>query len=606
MNALKAAIVFMAVVYGWLLALFYSVSLDGITGGLLGYVWVLSGALTLIGTAIDLSWLAIWFPFRLFRPKRYDLVPNELTDQQRAVLAEKRPTVALLMAANGEANSKADCDALTERLAKIVENLILGSCCDSKLIVAFDTDPTKAGNGCVEAERRVIFDAWQLLQSTNPGAEKLLEFREYRDKPANRRSKMGTVELFLDTEGDRFDFIMPLDADSCFPAPNREHPDTVDTLGRLVVTMLEEPRLAMIQCALRVPEYSTILGWLQHLNTRLAVSYHGPLGAAIRAPQLPSYGHNVLFRRQDLQACYQTGIPQQFLSHDYIESSLLSANGRWCIHAYNAASDETPEETTDLYLKRDFRWQRGNAQWTHFLREHPNLPIGVWYALGMGVLAYMLPLCAVVFLVSSASLLCIHGHIIHSSRPEALALVVCVLTGLWGSRLAARVGPIRRDRPKILSELIPAFAVELIVSAPLSIYSGLLFLFAPLVGTKWNIRASRQSEFNFKKAFTVAKMFVPASIVGCWLTAVIWSNIQPSFGSAIILLATISLALSPLTAVLVSMPLPGKDQPKPAAPIDGNELSVAHVNGDCPHPLRRPRGVQPAVLAAGVPEETGG
>ncbi len=565
MLPLKCALAVALLIYGTMcLAFWYVAAASTWTG--LRIVWAIWGTLALMAPSIELAWLLLWFAFRCQPHRQDEFVPLKLDSENTRLLADRAPRVDIIIPANNEASHPDDAKALEDGLYSVACNVAATSICETRIRVLCDTRPSDNTDQqeyeqqfalIQDSERAVIRAVNERIgQRFGGSSPPVVELREYREKPADRRTKQGSIELYLQTETP-CDFILVLDADSSFEEPDPNKPDTVNVLDRLVAPMLREQRLSMIQCAIHVTGSSSVLGWLQRINAKLAVNYHGPLNGNLLAPQQPSYGHNVIFRHRDLVMCYETGIPQAYLSHDYIEAALLAIAGKWCVHTQVVASQERAEESADGYVVRDHRWQKGNAQWMRFILGTPRLPVGVLFFLSMGIINYFLPLAATCFLMASSALLLVEGSVIEdSTTPVGIALVGSVVIALIGPKVAAGVGPHSQHRLK-LRELLGALGLNLLVAPPLSVYAGIGFLCGPLFGTRWRIRASRQTDFNFQKAAYVLQMFVPSGVLGAWLTMMIWPSMSLDIGSSVVLMSTVALVISPLTMLFVSCPLIG-------------------------------------------------
>ncbi len=549
MNRLKVATLLVAVIFAILGAAFLDLGTRNTEFSWIRIAWLVFGVATLFSTAIELACLILWTVDRLLRREAVDLVPARLEPDYESLILHQQPRVALIMPANNEAATRADRTAMHGRLCQIARQAVLCARCDARLIVLFDTDTTSPGHAsAAQWERDVIRGVNREL-----GGE-FCEFREYRQKPGPMRTKQGSIDLFLNQEGVAFDFLFVLDADSCFPESRLQHGGSVDPIDRLVAAMLLNPQLSMIQCSIHIPDYDSILGWSQHLNARIAANYYSPLNQRILGSQLPSYGHNVLLRVSDLTEVYATQIPQQFLSHDYVEAALLARNGRHCIHTQNVTTIELPENTMDGFIDRELRWQRGNAQWAKLLTCE-RLPLAVNWYLTMGILNYLLPLMATMLLFCSAALI-MNGEAVFESDQDAttLLLIGSVVLAIAGPKLAASLGLQHRHR-LTLAELAGLFLISLFICPAQSAFTGLMFAFAPLKRTGWKIRACRSARFGSRDVVFTGMLFVPLSIVGIALSQMVIFHSELNFGNGMVIATTLILAISPLSAALVSIPV---------------------------------------------------
>ncbi|MDQ3515987.1 MAG: hypothetical protein M3403_04350, partial [Gemmatimonadota bacterium] len=250
-----------------------------------------------------------------------------------------------------------------------------------------------------------------------------------------------------------------------------------------------------------------------------------------------------------------TGLPLQYVSHDFIEAAILASMGRWCVYSDAVTSAEAPEDAVDGYLARDQRWARGNSQWMKFLLTRPGLPLGPRIFLLLGVLCYFLPLCATTFLAASVGVIHSHGQILPDAISiSTVALLILVVGALLGPKLLARTGPGSRSRvgPK---DLLVYLFVGTITAPPLMCYSGIFFVMGLVQRGRWNLRPSRHADFNPSKAGHILYRFLPVSMAGAGLLAVVAADLSLTFGDALLVANLLLLIISPVTMLFVSMPL---------------------------------------------------
>jgi len=183
----------------------------------------------------------------------------------------------------------------------------------------------------------------------------------YRNRSAAEGRKPGNLHDWLARFGDSYDTMLVLDADSGFGA---------DRLAQLRARMAAEPRLGLIQSAIRLRPARRRFGAMQRLAARLS----GPVfarGLARLSGDAGNYwGHNALLRvaafREVARLPVLSGAPPfggPVLSHDFIEAAFLRRAG-WAVEITpeSRGSFEDAPETVAAHLRRDRRWAQGNLQ----------------------------------------------------------------------------------------------------------------------------------------------------------------------------------------------------------------------------------------------------
>jgi membrane glycosyltransferase len=229
----------------------------------------------------------------------------------------------------------------------------------------------------------------------------------YRRRAVNSGRKAGNIAEWIGRCGDRYGFMVILDADSVMSG---------ETLLALVAAMEANPRTGIIQTlAIAANRQSTFARALQ-----FAGRLYGPmLGFGSSFWQLGEanyYGHNAIIRVSAFaDHCHLpvlSGRPPlggEILSHDFVEAALIRRGGWyvWLCPELSGSFEELPPNVVD-YAVRDRRWTQGNLQ-------HARL-IGMrglhWMSrlhLGMGIVAFLASPFWLLLLVLSS------GVVIHQS-----------------------------------------------------------------------------------------------------------------------------------------------------------------------------------------------
>jgi len=188
----------------------------------------------------------------------------------------------------------------------------------------------------------------------------------YRRRTLNVKRKPGNIGDFLARWGDRYRYMVVLDADSVM---------TGDALVTMVRLLELAPEIAILQTAPALINAHTLHARVQQFGARL----YGPLFlaglAALQLGESAFWGHNAVLRVAPFMA--HARLPQlrgwglfrgAVLSHDFVEAALLRRAGHeiWLEPGIGGSYEEAPPTLVDE-LTRDRRWVKGNLQHLAFL-----------------------------------------------------------------------------------------------------------------------------------------------------------------------------------------------------------------------------------------------
>jgi membrane glycosyltransferase len=219
----------------------------------------------------------------------------------------------------------------------------------------------------------------------------------YRNRVENTSRKSGNLADFCRQWGDRYRYMIVLDADSLMSG---------DTLLELVARMERNPHVAVIQ----VPPVPVNHKSLFARMIQFAGSLYGRMFAAgLSYWQLGSsnyWGHNAIIRVKPFaDHCGLPSLPGrepfggEILSHDFVEAALLRRSGWhvWLAYDLGGSYEEVPPTLID-YAKRDRRWCQGNLQHSRLVSAFGFRPISrVHFA--MGVMSYAASPLWLIFLI---------------------------------------------------------------------------------------------------------------------------------------------------------------------------------------------------------------
>jgi len=183
----------------------------------------------------------------------------------------------------------------------------------------------------------------------------------YRRRNENTGRKVGNLHDFITKWGNRYDFMIVLDADSILSA---------ETLLAMVREMAADPNLGLLQTVPRLAGGETLFARLQQFAGRV----YGPIVArgvaAWQGDDGNYWGHNAIVRVHAFASA--AGLPTlpgrkpfggAILSHDFVEAALLRRAG-WAVRMLPTL-DGTWEDSPPSLLEaaaRDRRWAQGNIQ----------------------------------------------------------------------------------------------------------------------------------------------------------------------------------------------------------------------------------------------------
>lgn len=210
----------------------------------------------------------------------------------------------------------------------------------------------------------------------------------YRRRRIRLNYKSGNIADFLRRWGQRYRYLVVLDADSLLEA---------EAIVRLVRLMEHRPRAGIIQTSPRLARAETRFAHLQQFANRCYGRIYSAGLAAVQLGDATYWGHNAILRTAPfMRHCGLRRLrgPGLFsgpvLSHDYIESALMGRAGLevWLEPSIAGSFEESPPTLEDDLI-RDRRWCRGNLQHLWLLATLNGLRPVHRLALVTGILCYL-------------------------------------------------------------------------------------------------------------------------------------------------------------------------------------------------------------------------
>ncbi|WP_377047426.1 glucans biosynthesis glucosyltransferase MdoH [Roseibacillus persicicus] len=379
----------------------------------------------------------------------------------------------------------------------------------------------------------------------------------YRHRNHNTGRKAGNVADFCNEYGDRYDFMVVLDADSVM---------TGETLVELRRRMNANPRLGLLQTVPRLVGASSFYGRLQQFSNRV---YGGLFLSGLSYWQGEGgnfWGHNAIIRMKAFKECCGLpllpgpgGLGGEILSHDFVEAGLLRAKG-WEVRLAEdlAGSYEEGPQSLIEAARRDRRWCEGNLQHSTFLLSK-GLRQRTRIHLANGILGYLSSPLWLVLIVLSLLVLGNRGEGPPGGDGVALLLLLYTVALLLVPKLLCFVD-LALDREEVAkyggrSRVFAGGILETfssILLAPINMVFHTQFVIAALLGCKvrWDAQNRDAEGTSWEEAWTVhrAHLFVG---LGLQLLAVFTSGWT---GFLFTLPVTLPLVFSPFLSVCTSRP----------------------------------------------------
>ncbi len=329
-----------------------------------------------------------------------------------------------------------DVSAVSARLAAI-EKSLRSSALDSKFDIFILSDTTDPDIWVREE------CAWRALCRSAGGWGRIF----YRNRSDNRGNKSGNIADFCVRWGQRYTYMVVLDADSLMSGA---------TIAELARRIDSHPEVGLIQVPPAPANGETLFARLQ----QFAASIYGPIfvaGAAYwQLGEANYWGHNAIIRTKAFMR--HCGLPKlpgkrpwggEILSHDFVEAALMRRAGYevWLAPDLAGSYEETPG-TLGAYVKRDRRWCQGNLQHLRLIAASGLHPMNRLH-LFMGAFSYLASPIWLAFLVASCAVALEHRNAPreyfsieslfptwpHSHATEAGMLLAATLIFLFGPKI---------------------------------------------------------------------------------------------------------------------------------------------------------------------------
>lgn len=224
----------------------------------------------------------------------------------------------------------------------------------SYFLLSDTTDPLIA-----KAEEAAFY-RWQ----TSCGAQ--ADDVHYRRRIINTGYKAGNIKDFCERWGERFDFFLPLDADSLM---------TGQTIEKMVRIAQAWPKIGILQSLVVGAPSSSAFARIFQFGMRQGMRPYTMGSAWWTGDCGPFWGHNALVRMAPFRDhCELPELPEnsrlggRILSHDQVEAVLMRQAGYEVrvLPLEGGSWEDNPPDVME-FMQRDSRWCEGNMQYLHLL-----------------------------------------------------------------------------------------------------------------------------------------------------------------------------------------------------------------------------------------------
>lgn len=318
----------------------------------------------------------------------------------------------------------------------------------------------------------------------------------YRRRLQNINHKSGNIADFCKRFGDKYDFMIIMDADSYL---------SIELVETLIHKMEASPDIGIIQTYPEILFPKSMIQNFHYVNSLFSSELYVLGSQYWNINQGPYWGHNAILRMDAfLNYCLLPKLPkigplgEKILSHDTIEAALLRKAGYRTefIYTKNGSYEESPPTLTD-FLKRESRWLRGNLQHFWFLFVNNIGTINRIYIL-LGITSYFSYLFWFFYLISILGL-SLNG----SAIPNPLKhkeLLVFVITILFLPRILSLHQYIKFSE-KVDKNALKYYLLDTILtifSSSIFLFSTTIFLFSTFMGRKIEWKAQNRKADNKK------------------------------------------------------------------------------------------------------------
>lgn len=347
----------------------------------------------------------------------------------------------------------------------------------------------------------------------------------YRRRTSNEGYKAGNIEEFCQRTGDRYDFFLPLDADSIMSA---------DAIARLVRMLQNNPRIGILQSLVVGTPAKSMFTRCFQFGMRHGMRAYTAGSAWWQGDCGPFWGHNALIRMRPFRdQCKLPVLPGSgplgghIMSHDQVEAVLMRKAGYHVrVLTQEGESWEENPPTLPDFIRRELRWCQGNLQYLQLLHM-PGLHPMSRVQLALAILMYLGAVGWMAFIaIGSVSFLTEEAVGDYPAGPAAALFGAVVLMSLmpkliglagvvWSREQSRRYGGRFRVTASGLFEIVFSTLIAPVVNFAIAVFAvGLAF------GKRLDWRAQERCVRSVSWREAIAT-FLPQTLFGLGIAALI-------------------------------------------------------------------------------------
>jgi len=281
---------------------------------------------------------------------------------------------------------------------------------------------------------------------------------DYRRRADNTGRKPGNIAEWFDRAGQRFAYMLVMDADSRMSGAR---------IRRMIWRMEQQPDLGLLQAGMALLPARSRFGQFQRTASRLLGPHFGAGLAAWTGATGNYWGHNALIRTAaftdaaHLPALSGTApFGGDILSHDIIEAAVIRRGG-WAVVFDPAAAGSAEDGPQDLasYHRRNRRWCQGNLQHIRLIAAPGLHPISRLH-IASGIFSFLAaPVWLILVLMMGTGLVVLEGAV-----PLLLIVAVLLVPKIVGLQTLLKT----RRTPRRTRLAFRTFSGELLLSTLLA------------------------------------------------------------------------------------------------------------------------------------------
>lgn len=400
----------------------------------------------------------------------------------------------------------------------------------------------------------IIADEERLVAAWQKRAAGILPIH-YRRRTDNTGYKAGNIAEFCASNHGRYDFFIPLDADSKMSAA---------AILRLVRVMQVSPEIGILQGLVVGAPSRTLFTRAFQFGMRHGMRAYTLGSAWWQGDCGPFWGHNALVRmdafHQHCQLPVLSGTGPfggHILSHDQVEAVLMRSAGYEVrvLAEEQESFEENPPSLPD-FIKREMRWCQGNMQYWRLLAM-PGLKPTSRLQLFLAILMYVNAPAWMLFITAGAAMAVFTDQFSKVPLAYGLGLFAVIMAfnlmpkamGIAESFLRRTAAETYGGRVRVVTGAVAEFVFSTLM-APAVAFAIMVCCLGLVAGKRITWDAQQRSR-DYLSMGEAARTLWPQTLFGVLLGCVlaVWAPWALLFGCLIVLPMALAIPIAVLTTV---------------------------------------------------------